>query len=86
MLTRVEGTPGSEYQVSTPLSMRMQSAAACARLASPLGSKRPPEPLSSPVFQSFSTASRAQEETASRSEGVVVMSAPVSSSTPNSSR
>ena len=71
--TRSLFTPGAEYLVSTALSVLRHRAAAWARLASPLGSKFLPSPLSRPCFQSLSTASFAQSATWSRSPGWVVI-------------
>ena len=71
-LTRSLFTPGSEYQVSTALSVRWQSAAVWARVALSLGAKFTPSPLSRPSAHSLPTASCAHEDTLSRSAGFVV--------------
>ena len=71
-LTRSLFTPGSEYQVSTALSVRWQSAAVWARVALSLGAKFTPSPLSRPSAHSLLTASCAHEDTSSRSAGFVV--------------
>ena len=58
-----EGIPGSVFQIVTASSARIAKAAAWERVTLSSGLKFTPSPFNSPSFQSFNTASCAQEAT-----------------------